>query len=133
MIKHNLTLLGALALAAAIATPALALDDPLVVDLHSEKGAQADGSATIFGSGSSVLVNVTASGGVPPAAAVTLNDGSCSNPGDIAFALTGLSDNQSLTKLEHPLSEIAGKAKSLVIHTTSSLTSPAFACGKVSG
>jgi hypothetical protein len=131
MKKHRLILLGALIVAAAAGGPALALDNPVIVDLQAVKGEQPEGSATIFGSGPSVLVNVTVGGGVPKAAAITLNDGDCANPGSIAFALSGLSENQSLTKLAHSLSEVAGKAKSLVIHQTSSLTSPAFACGKV--
>jgi hypothetical protein len=37
-------------------------------------------------------------GNVPKASAITLNDGDCANPGDIAFALSGLVDNQSLTQ-----------------------------------
>jgi hypothetical protein len=130
VIKHDLTFIGALLLGGALAVPALALDNPLVVDLHTLNGAQRQASATIFESGTSVLVNVTAQG-APKAAAVTLNDGDCAKPGDIAFALSALDDNQSLTKLTHPLSDIAGKAKSMVIHQTSSLTSPPYACGKV--
>jgi len=134
MKKRSLTLLGALVLAGTLGRPALAVDNPMVVDLHAVKGSQRAASATIFGSGPTVLVNVTAAGvNLPKAAAITLNDGDCAKPGDIAFALSGLSDNQSLTKLAHPLEDIAGKAKSMVIHQTSSLTSPAFACGKVTG
>lgn len=125
---------GALILAGAVGGPASALDNPMVVDVHAIKGSQRAASATIFGSGDRVLVNVTAAGAnIPKAAALSLNDGDCSNPGNIAFALSGLSDNQSLTQLAHPLADIAGKAKSLVIHQTSSLKSPAFACGKVTG
>jgi hypothetical protein len=134
MKKRSLSLLGAVALAASLGGSAFALDNPMVVDLHAMKGSQRAASATIFGSGSNVLVNVTAAGAsVPKAAPITLNDGDCAKPGDIAFALSALSDNQSLTKLEHPLADIAGKAKSMVIHQTSSLTSPEFACGKVTG
>jgi hypothetical protein len=131
MIKLRFTFLSALIAGAALAAPALALSNPMLVDLHAVNGAQRQASATIFGSGSSVLVNVTAQR-APKAAAVTLNDGDCAKPGDIAFALSALDDYQSLTKLEHPLADIAGKAKSMVIHQTSSLTSPAFACGNVS-
>jgi hypothetical protein len=132
MTKHSLTMLGAIALAAVIAAPALALDNPMVVDLHGAKSDQRAASATLFESGSTVLVNVTVQAAVPKAAAVTLNDGSCANPGGVAFALSRVDDNQSLTQLKHPLADIASKAKSLVIHQTASETSPAFACGKLS-
>lgn len=131
MDKFSFTLSGALLALATLAAPAFALNNPMVVDLHAVKGAGRDASATIFGSGPSVLVNVTAQGKTPKDAAVTLNAGDCAKPGSIAFALTGLTDNQSLTTLAHPLEEIAGKAKSLVIHESASLTSAPFACGKV--
>ena len=130
MLKHMFAIVMVL-LTAVSASPALALDNPLVVNLHPAKGAGQAGSATIFGSGSSVLVNVTAQGNLPKAAAITLNDGPCSKPGDIAFALSALSDNASLTKLSHPLADIAGKAKSLVIHQNANQESPAAACGQV--
>ena len=134
MNKFRSTILAVALFAGGAGQPALALDNPLIVDLQTVKNAQSEASATIFGSGSNVLVNVTVrGGGVPKAAAITLNDGSCAKPGDIAFALSGLSDNQSLTKLDHSLTDVAGKAKSLVIHQTSNLTSPAYACGKVTG
>ena len=133
MHKCSFTLCGAMLAVAALAAPAFALNNPMVVDLHTVKGAQRDASATIFGSGPAVLVNVTAQGATPKDAAVTLNTGDCAKPGDIAFALTGLADNQSLTKLAHPLEDIAGKAKSLVIHQNARLTSAPFACGKLTG
>jgi hypothetical protein len=132
MTKYYTTMITALLLSAAVGGPALALDNPLVVGLHGMKNSAPAASATIFGSGSSVLVNVTGDR-LPNGVAITLNDGDCANPGDIAFALSALADSGSLTKLEHSLSEVAGKAKSLVIHQTSSLTSPALACGKVTG
>lgn len=130
------TILRVLTIAALCGAPALAVDNPVVVDLQAEngaQGAQAEGKATLFGSGSTVLVNVLAKSSAPTGAAVTLNDGDCAHPGGVAFALSGLSDRQSLTQLKHPLDDIAQKAKSMVIHQTSSETSPVFACGKVSG
>jgi len=133
MIKYSLMMASAFFLAATAGAPALALENPLVVDLHETASSAREASATIFGSGSSVLVNVTAEHGVPKDAAVTLNDGDCAHPGDIAFALSGFADEGSLTKLDHSLTDVAGKAKSLVIHQTASETSPVFACGKVAG
>ena len=101
----------------------------MVVDLHAIKGAQRDASATIFGSGPSVLVNVTAQGATPKDAAVSLNAGDSPSRGEVAFALTGMADNQSLTKLAHPLTDIAGKARSLVIHENAIFNSAPFAWG----
>jgi hypothetical protein len=121
------------ALFAVTSAPALALDNPVVVDLHVANSSQRTASATLFGSGSSVLVNVTAEGSLPKMAAVTLNDGDCANPGSVVFALCGIADDQSMTKLEQPLADIAERAKSLVIHQTPSENSPVFACGKITG
>jgi hypothetical protein len=90
------------AVAALLAAPASALDNPLVVDLHAAKSSGVAASATLFESGSTVLVNVTVKSAVPQAAAVTLNDGDCANPGSVAFALSGVDDNESLTQLKHP-------------------------------
>ncbi len=133
MNKLSFTFVRTLALTLAVGAPADALENPLVVDLHATKGAQRAASATIFGSGSSVLVNVTAAGALPKDAAVSLNDGGCAKPGDIAFALSSLADDASLTQLNHSLSAVADRAKSLVIHATSDLSSPPFACGSVGG
>jgi hypothetical protein len=132
MTKHCATMLSALLLSLAVGAPALAIENPLVVDLHGMKSSTREASATIFGSGSSVLVNVTGEQAVPKGVAVTLNGGDCTNPGEVAFALSAYAEGGSLTKLEHSITEIAGKAKSMVIHQTPSETSPALACGKIS-
>jgi hypothetical protein len=123
----------ALALSALDTAPALALNDPLVFTVHRGQTTSDAASATIFGSRGSVLVNVIFSQAVPPRAAMSLNDGSCANPGNIAFALSAAGSDGSLTRLKHSLASVAGRAKSLVIHRTSSMTSPAFACGNVRG
>ena len=123
--------LTSLALAGALAVPALALDNPLVVDLRG--GHAGSATATMFQRGPIVLVNVTAGHGIPAHVAVTLNDGDCARPGGVAFALAPFSDAQSMTELKHSLADIAGKARSLVVHTGTSETSPALACGDVKG
>ncbi len=110
--------------------PAAAIDNPLVVNLRGTTARQV-ASATIFGSGSSVLVNLTANGRLPKNVAVTLNRGSCAHPGAIAFALSRVSGGQSLTRLRHPLEFVAQRAKSMVIHRAFGERSPVFACGAV--
>lgn len=109
--------------------PAVALDNPLVVDLQGTTIRQQVASATIFGSGSSVLVNITANRRLPKNVAVTLNRGTCAHPGAIAFALSRVSGGQSLTELHHPLAFVAQRAKSMVVHRAFGERSPVFACG----
>lgn len=127
------TTLRALILTGTLTSPALALENPVVVDVRGASTAAASASGTIFQHGSSVLVNVTAKQGIPKNAAVTLNDGRCAKPGGVAFALTPFEDDQSMTTLSHSLADIAGKAKSMVVHRTASETSPAVACGELKG
>jgi hypothetical protein len=127
------TILGGLAAFALTALPADALSNPLVVDLHRVNAPARDGSATIFGSQAGVLVNVTASGALPNGAAISLNSGSCRNPGNVSFALADLNGGASLTQLKHSLADIAGRAKSMVVHQSGRLDSAPFACGDISG
>ncbi len=65
--------------------PARALDNPLTVDLRGASSHLQEAAATIFGSGSNMLVDVTHYRGVLNGAAVTLNAGSCKRPGRICF------------------------------------------------
>lgn len=111
--------------------PAFALDNPLVVHLQGTTTPQQVASATIFGSGSSVLVNVTAIRRLPKNVAVTLNRGTCAHPGAIAFALSRVSGGQSLTRLRHPLAFVAQQARSMIVHRSFGERSPIFACGAV--
>ena len=111
--------------------PAAALDNPLVVNLRGTTTPQQVASATIFGSGSSVLVNLTADRRLPKNVAVTLNRGTCAHPGAIAFALSRVSGGQSLTRLRHPLAFVAQHAKSMVVHRAFGERSAVFACGAV--
>jgi hypothetical protein len=115
-----------------VATPASALGNPLMVNLRPVRGSSIDASATLFGSGKMVLVNLMGQGHVPKGLAVTLNRGRCDHPGTIAFSLERITGNGSLTRLRHTLPDIADRAKSLVIHETSSELSPPLACGTLS-
>jgi hypothetical protein len=133
MINHKLMLTGAVCAALIAGAPALALNNPITVDLRAASGSARAASATIFGSGSSVLVNVTGERGAPKRAAITLNGGDCAKPGDVQFALAEFADHASFTQLNHTLAEVAGKATTMIIHETASATSPPFACGKLTG
>ena len=122
---------AAIATAAASGTSAWALDNPLTVTLRGTKSHLTEAKATIFGSGSNVLVDVTRYRGVDNGAAVTLNTGPCRHPGDVAFGLSPFTKHGSVTELRHSLAEVAARARSMVIHQGASRTSPASACGAV--
>ena len=127
------TALQALALSATFAAPAMALENPVTVDLRASDKGSGTASATLFERGSIVLVNVSTEGGMPKDGAITLNGGTCANPGGVQFALAPLANAQSMTELKHSLAEVAGRAKSMIVHKTSSETSPGFACGNLKG
>jgi hypothetical protein len=130
MKKHLATTLSIGAAALALnAAPAFALSNPLVVNIRVAKTAVSEASATIFGSGKSVLVDITGNRAIPNGSAITLNRGACAHPGAIAFALAASSGDESLTKLRHSLVDVAARARSLVIHRTASELSPVLACG----
>jgi hypothetical protein len=86
---------------------------------------------TIFGSGSSVLVDVVDGRSILNGSAARLYGGGCLHPGPIVFALSRFTGDDSLTLIGHSLADIAGRARSLVIHTTAEMRSPQFACRAV--
>jgi hypothetical protein len=114
-----------------VRAPAIASHNPLVVNLYRIQSSSREGSATIFDTGSHLLVNLTARPPIMNGSAVTLNAGACERPGAVAFSLSRMSSNGSLTELSHSMSDLASRAQSMVIHKTSSETSPVLACGSV--
>jgi hypothetical protein len=120
-----------LTLLTVLRTSAIASPNPLVVDLHRAQGSSREASATIFDTGSHLLINLTASRSVRMGAAVTLNAGMCERPGAIAFSLSRMSSNGSLTELRHSMPDLTSRAQSIEIHQTSSETSPVLACGSI--
>lgn len=119
------------ALLAMLPAAAVALDNPLRVDLRGSQSHLREAAATVFGAGSSVLVDVTRYRGVPDGSAVTLDSGTCEHPGRIVYTLAPFATHGSITQLSHSLAEVAARAHSMIIHQTSSNTSPALACGKI--
>jgi hypothetical protein len=112
-------------------TPVRALDNPLRVNLRGATSHLQVAAATIFGSGSNVLVDVTRYRDVLNGAAVTLNTGSCGNPGSIAFQLSPFTKVGSITELRSSIADVAAHARSMIIYQTASVKSAAFACGNV--
>jgi hypothetical protein len=127
----RLSMLCAATTAAMSPAPASALNNTLSVHLIGHDSHLREAAATIFGSGSNVLVDVTRYRAVADGAAVTLNKGLCSNPGAVAFKLSPFAKYGSVTELRHALSDVTARARSMVIHQTSSDMSPAFACGEI--
>lgn len=121
----------ALTLVAICPTPAEALDNPLTVNLRGAITNLTEAAATIFGSGSNVLVDVTRYRGVLNGSAVTLNIGTCRNPGRIIYELSPFTNAGSITELRSSISEVAEHAGSMIIHQTASVESATFACGNV--
>ncbi len=118
-------------LAATLPGRALAVDNPLTVNLHGVDSKLQEAAATIFGSGSNVLVDVTRNRAVDDGAAITLNAGACSAPGAIAYALNPFQKYGSVTQLHDSLPHVAARAHSLIIHATGSTNSKVFACGNI--
>ena len=127
----HIAAVGALAITALWPKPAKALDNPLTVNLRGPRSHLEVAAATIFGSGSTVLVDVTQYRAVLKGAAVTLNTGTCASPGSIAYRLSHFTKNASITELPHSLSEVAAHARSMTILQTASSRSATLACGKV--
>jgi hypothetical protein len=121
----------ALTAASICPNPAAALDNPLTVNLHGSISHLQEAAATIFGSGSNVLIDVTRYRSISDGAAVTLNTGTCPNPGAVAFTLSPFTKDGSITQLRQSIAVVAARAHSMVIHQTADITSPAFACGNV--
>lgn len=121
----------ALAISALLPIPAKALDNPLTVKLLDSRSHLEIAAATIFGSGSSVLVDVTRYRAVVDNAAVTLNTGTCQKPGSIAYRLSSFTKHGSITELRHSIFDVAARAHSMTIHQTASPASAGSACGNV--
>jgi hypothetical protein len=121
----------ALALTVLWPNPAKALDNPLTVNLRGPQSHLQIATATIFGAGSKVLVDVTMLRSVSEGTAVTLNTGSCKRPGTIAYRLSPFTKDGSITQLPYSISEVAARARSMTIHQTASATSVTLACGNV--
>jgi hypothetical protein len=115
------------------AAPATALDNPLTVRLTGTKSRLLDAAATIFDSGSAVLVDVTRYREILDGSAVTLNAGTCAKPGKIAFRLSPFKKFGSVTQLPHTSDVIYARARAMIIHLSADPASPAFACGLIVG
>lgn len=121
------------ALALLHAAPAAALNNPLTVRLTGMKSRLLAATATIFDSGSAVLIDVTRDREIPDGSAVTLDAGTCANPGKIAFRLSPFKKYGSVTQLPYTASVVSARASSMLIHRSPDPESPALACGPIAG
>jgi hypothetical protein len=111
--------------------PVQALDNPLTVNMRGARSHLLEAAATIFGSGSNVLVDVTRYGVIANRVAVTLDTGTCSNPGSIAFQLSPFTKDGSITELPFSIKAVAARARSMIVHQNADVSSATFACGNV--
>jgi hypothetical protein len=110
---------------------ALAIDNPLTANLRGSASHLEEATATIFGSGAQVLVDVTRRRGILEGQAVTLNVGTCAHPGKVAYTLAPFGKTGSITQLDASVTTVAARAHSMIVHLTADSSSPAFACGNV--
>jgi hypothetical protein len=109
----------------------VALDNPVLVQLHSTAGGE-PGTASLFGTGGSVVVEVEL-GTHDSGQAVSIVEGDCSHLGRGAFALTPTVQGQSTTRIPNvALGQVAGHRRALVVRRNDKPSAPTVACGNIS-
>jgi hypothetical protein len=122
--------LTVLALSATCAS-ALAIENPVVTQLHPIGKSGVTGNVTFMQLGSDVNVGVDLDKDVSNAA-VDVRSGSCSSPADERYPLTAVNGETQQTRFpKKTLADFVGKV--VVIHKTSSTNSPPVACGEIKG
>lgn len=110
----------------------VALDNPVLVQLHSTAGG--GGTASLFGTGGSVVVEVEL-GTHDSGQSVSIVEGDCSHLGRGAFALTPTVQGQSTTRIPNvALGQVAGAGhrRALVVRRSDKPSAPTVACGNIS-
>jgi hypothetical protein len=122
-----------LAISAALATlataaPALAIVNPLVAQIVPLGGSSVRGNATFFQLGSNIEVGLNLTGNAT-AGAADIRKGTCKSYAGSATMPLGVSQDTRLSNLK--LEQLNGNV--LLIHKTSSVTSPAVGCAEIKG
>lgn len=124
--------LFSLALTLATFPTQLALDNPVIIQLHSLAGG-VGGSASLFGTGGSVIVEVELQNEHENGEGVAIVDGDCAHIGRGAFALTSTVAGQSTTRIPNvSLQQVAGHRRALIVRRNENPSAPTLACGNIS-
>jgi hypothetical protein len=121
---------GALA-ASILATPALAIENPLSANVTPIGGGGVHGAVTFFQLGTNVNVGLNLDNETPGTAAVDLRKGTCKNYSQSSRwplgTFSGTSDETRLpnTKLESLVGQV------LLVHKTQSVDSPPIGCAEI--
>ena len=121
----------ALLLLAAAQPTTVALDNPVMVQLHGEQS----GSASLFGtSGGTVVVEVELDNQRTSDAKVAIVDGDCAHPGRGAYALTDTVSGQSTTRIPNAtLAQVVGKHRAVIVRRGAKPDAAPLACGEIKG
>ena len=121
---------GALACVASTSA-AFALSNPLVAQLAATGGSRLTGNVTFMQLGGNVDVGVDLNRDVTNAA-VDVRSGSCANPAKaLRYPLVAVNGTTQETRLGVSLQQLVGNI--VVVHKTSSTSSPVVACGAIKG
>jgi hypothetical protein len=117
--------------AAILATPALAIDNPLAATINPVDGAATHGNVTFFQLGNSVNVAVSLDHDTSGQAAIDLRKGTCKSFAQNSRWPLGTFDGSSEeTKLPNTrLESLVGQV--LLIHKTQNVDSPAVGCAEI--
>ena len=117
---------GALA-ALALGAPALALDNPLIIDVQPVGADGVHGNATLFQLGDDIDLAVNLDGNDSASQAIDIRKGSCKSYADSGKWPLGASQETRLpkTKVESLLGNV------LLIHKTSEESSPVVGCAEI--
>lgn len=118
----------ALVLLATAPPQTVALDNPLLVQLHGTES----GSVSLFGTGGSVVVEVELGDQKTNDANVAIVDGDCAHPGRGAYALTATVSGQSTTRIPNvSLAQVVGRNRAVIVRKATNPGAPALACGEI--
>jgi hypothetical protein len=122
---------GILALLLAAAPPTMvALDNPVMVQLH---GAES-GSASLFGTSGTVVVEIELNSQKTNDAKVAIVEGDCAHPGRGAYALSDTVSGQSTTRIPNvSLQQVVGKHRAVIVRRGAKPDAPPLACGEIKG
>ncbi len=131
--RKRTAIVGAAIAALTLGTPALAVENPLVVNITPVGSAGAHGKATVMQLASNVNVDVILDKSTPSSEALDIHKGSCkSYAGTATRTLVAVNGTTQDTKLGNTkLDDLVGNV--LLVHKTGEATSPVVGCADLRG